>query len=351
MSERILIVDDERTNVLVLERLLEQAGYGDQRSTTVASDAATLFREFRPDLVLLDLHMPELDGFALLEQLASLVPAGTYLPFIVLTADNTPEAKHRALSSGAYDFLTKPFDHVEVVLRIRTHLEARSLHLQLASHAELLERRVRQRTKDLEEARLETLECLARVAELRDDETGRHTVRVGEMSAILAEAVGLEADECELIRRAAPLHDTGKIGIPDAVLLKPGKLTGDEFEIVKSHTTLGVDILAVARSPVLCLAREIVLTHHERWDGSGYPAGLSGEQIPISGRIVGLADVFDALTHERPYKPAWPIDMAVAEIRSQSGRQFDPAVVEAMLRTLPALSRALRADLEQAIAS
>jgi putative two-component system response regulator len=351
MSERILIVDDERTNVLVLERLLEQAGYVDRRSTTVASDAPLIFREFRPDLVLLDLHMPELDGFALLEQLSSMVPAGRYLPFIVLTADTTPEAKHRALSSGAYDFLTKPFDHVEVVLRIRTHLDARSLHLQLASHAELLEKRVRQRTRDLEEARLETLECLARLAEMRDDETGRHTVRVGQMSATLADAVGLDAETCELIRRAAPLHDTGKFGIPDAILLKPGKLTTDEFEIVKSHTTLGAEILAGARSPVLSLAREIALTHHERWNGTGYPTGLSGEQIPIGGRIVGLADVLDALTRKRPYKPAWPIDVAVAEIRSQSGRQFDPAVVDAMVRTLPTLSRVLRDELERAIAS
>ena len=351
MRERILIVDDERTNTLVLEGLLEQAGYSEQRSTTVASEALSIFREFQPDLVLLDLHMPELDGLELLRQLAVLVPTDTYLPFIVLTADDTPEAKHRALSSGAHDFLTKPFDHVEVVLRIRTHLEARSLHVQLASHAELLERRVRQRTKDLDDARLETLECLARMAELRDDETGRHTVRVGEMSAILAEAIGLDADECELIRRAAPLHDTGKIGIPDAVLLKRGKLTDEEFELVKSHTTLGVTILEGARSPVLHLAREIALTHHERWDGSGYPAGLAAEQIPISGRIVALADVFDALTHERPYKHAWPVDAAVAEIQNQSSRQFDPAVVEAMLQTLPAFSRAVRADLGQALAS
>jgi putative two-component system response regulator len=351
MRERILIVDDERTNVLVLEGLLAHAGYGEQRSTTVASEAPQIFRDFRPDLVLLDLHMPELDGLELLRQLTSLVPTDTYLPFIVLTADNTPEAKHRALSSGAHDFITKPFDHVEVLLRIGTHLEARSLHLQLASHAELLERRVRQRTKDLDEARLETLECLARVAEMRDDETGRHTIRVGEMSAILAEAVGLDVDECELIRRAAPLHDTGKIGIPDAVLLKPGKLTDDEFEVVKSHATLGVKILEGTRSPVLHLAREIALTHHERWDGSGYPAGLSGEQIPLSGRIVALADVFDALTHERPYKRAWPVEAAVTEIQDQSGRQFDPAVVEAMLQTLPAFSRAVRVDLGQAIAS
>lgn len=351
MSERILIVDDERTNVLVLERLLEQAGYSDQRSTTIASDAPDIFREFRPDLVLLDLHMPELDGLELLGQLTALVPTDTYLPFIVLTADSTPEAKHCALSSGAHDFITKPFDHVEVILRIRTQLEARSLHLQLASHAELLERRVRQRTKDLEEARLETLACLARVAELRDDETGRHTVRVGEMAALLAEAVGLDADQCELIRRAAPLHDTGKIGIPDAVLLKSGALTDDEFELVKSHTTLGVQILEGARSPVLRLAQEIALTHHERWDGSGYPAGLAGEAIPLSGRIVALADVFDALTHDRPYKRAWSLEAAVAEIRRQSGRQFDPAVVEAMVRSLPQFSRALRADYGQAIAS
>jgi putative two-component system response regulator len=197
-----------------------------------------------------------------------------------------------------------------------------------------LEAKVRERTRDLEESRLEVLERLSRAAEFRDDDTGQHTQRVGRVAALLMQALGLPADEVELIRRAAPLHDVGKIGIADTILLKPGKLTPEEWAVMRTHTTLGGRILGQSRSPLLRLAEQIALTHHESWDGSGYPAGLSGDAIPLSGRVVTVADVFDALTHERPYKRAWPQAEAAEEISQQSRRRYDPRVVEAFLGLL-----------------
>ena len=333
----ILIVDDEPSNVLLLERILRQAGYDDLRSTRDPCEAVALYEQLEPDLLLLDLHMPVMDGFAVLRALTSLRSAGAYLPVIVLTADATQEAKHRALAEGATDFLTKPLDRIEVLLRIENQLRTRQLHRQLAEQNDLLEQRVEERTRDLEAARVETLQCLARVTELRDDDTGRHAERVGMMSSILAAALGLDDEQVQLVRRAAPLHDCGKIGIPDFILLKPGRLTAEEFAAMQLHATLGVEILTGLESPVLRLAAEIAGTHHERWDGSGYPAALQGNQIPLGGRIVGLVDVFDALTHERPYKSAWTVDAAAAEIKQQAGKQFDPAVVEAFTQQLPSL--------------
>jgi PAS domain S-box-containing protein/putative nucleotidyltransferase with HDIG domain len=206
----------------------------------------------------------------------------------------------------------------------------------LARHHEALECAVRDRTRDLEAARLETLQALAYAAEYRDDQTHEHTARVGRAAAQLAEELGLEEEEVTLIRQAAPLHDVGKIGVPDRILLKQGKLTSGEVELMKQHTLLGARILGNSKSPALQLATEISLTHHEWWDGSGYPAGLEGKDIPFPGRIVAIVDVFDALTHPRPYKPAWPVAQAVAEIQSLAGQQFDPAVVDAFERLHPA---------------
>jgi cyclic di-GMP phosphodiesterase len=191
---------------------------------------------------------------------------------------------------------------------------------------------VAQRTRDLEQARLEILNRLALAAEYRDDDTQEHAWRIGRTCALLALAVGLPEGEAELIRRAAPLHDIGKIGIPDAILLKPGRLSGAEFGVIKTHTTIGAEILSGSRSPLLVLAERIARTHHERWDGRGYPRGLAGEQIPLAGRIVAVADVFDALTHQRPYKEAWPVQQAVSEVLAQAGAQFDPRLVDAFSR-------------------
>jgi putative two-component system response regulator len=326
---RILVVDDQPANVRLLERLLGMWGYGNVVATTNSSEVVRLCREAEPDLVLLDLHMPDPDGFRVLELLAHLMTGHNPLPVIVLTADISPDARRRALLLGARDFVGKPFDPTEVQLRVANLLEMRRLQIELQGQNDALAERVRERTVDLEEARVEVLDRLALAAEYRDDDTQEHARRIGRTSGLIADHLGLGREASELIARAAPLHDVGKIGIPDSILLKPARLTPEEFEVMKGHTRIGAELLAHSRSPVLQLAREIAFTHHERWDGAGYPSGLKGEEIPLAGRIVAVADVFDALSHERPYKRAWPIHEAVLEISAESGRQFDAAVVEA----------------------
>jgi putative two-component system response regulator len=329
---RILIVDDEPANVDLLRRVLERAGFSRIESTNDPRETAPLYVKSRPDLILLDLHMPQMDGLAVMDQLNQIAEA-SYLPILMLTGEMTPEARREALSRGAKDFVNKPFHADEVLLRIRTLLETRFLYLQIQSQNQILEAKVRERTRELEAAQMEIIERLARAAEFRDDNTGQHTERVGQMAAVLARQMALPDSLISLIRRAAPLHDVGKIGIPDAVLLKLGKLTPDEFELVKTHTTIGARILSGSRFALLRLAEEIAFSHHERWDGTGY-VGLLGDQIPLAGRIVAVADVFDALTQKRPYKAAWPVADAVAEIDRQKGRQFDPIVVDAFMRVI-----------------
>lgn len=331
---KILIVDDQPSNVLLLEGILQEEDYMAYRSITDSREALPVFLEYRPDLVLLDLQMPYLDGFEVMKQLRGYVMPEDFLPVLVLTANITPEAKRRALAEGATDFLTKPFDATEVLLRIRNLLQTRELHHQLQNQNQVLEEKVRQRTLKWEETQIEILERLALAAEYRDDDTGEHTKRVGQISAQIAQVIGLPEAEVDLIRQAAPLHDVGKIAIPDSILLKPGKLTPEEFEHMKTHTTSGAKILSGGRFPLLQMAEEIALTHHERWDGSGYMLHLQGEAIPMAGRIVAVADVFDALTHERPYKKAWSQAEAIAEIQSQRGRQFEPRLVEAFLAVI-----------------
>ena len=324
----ILAVDDEDINLLVLRRLLEDAGYTRIRTTSDPCRVPAMFSEAEPDLVVLDLHMPKMDGFELMERLAPLTgPSG--VPILVLTADANEEVKRRALSSGARDFLTKPYSATELILRVRNLLEVQRLHRQLLEQNANLERQVAERTRELEQARLEVLVRLALAAEYRDDDTQQHAWRIGRTCGLIATAVGLDEWQIDLIRRAAPLHDIGKIGIPDSVLLKPGRLTKREFEAIKMHTTIGAEILSGSQSVLLLLAERIALSHHERWGGGGYPHGQRGAEIPLAARIVALADVFDALTHERPYKEAWPVEDAVAEIFRQRGRQFDPGMVDA----------------------
>jgi putative two-component system response regulator len=329
---RILIVDDEINNVDMLRRVLEREGFTRIESTTDSREAASLYVQHRPDLILLDLHMPHLDGLDVMGQLNEIAEA-SYLPILILSGDLTPEARRDALSRGAKDFVAKPFQQDELLLRIKTLLETRLLYLQIQSQNQLLEAKVRERTRALEEAQIEIVARLAVAAEFRDDNTGQHTQRVGQMSALLATGLGLTDSQVGLIRRAAELHDVGKIGVPDAILLKIGKLTPEEFEVVKTHTTIGARILSGGKFPLLRLAEEIAFTHHERWDGTGY-AGIRGADIALAGRIVAVADVFDALTQQRPYKPAWPVGEAIAEIDRQRDRQFDPAIVDVFLRVI-----------------
>jgi putative two-component system response regulator len=329
---RILIVDDEEHNIEILRRILTRAGFTRVESTTDSRDAKRLYVRHRPDLILLDLHMPHLDGLEVMAQLAEVAEA-SYLPILILSADVTPEARRQALSRGAKDFVNKPFQQDEILLRIKTLLETRLLYLQIQTQNQILEARVRERTRALEEAQVEIIERLAVAAEFRDDNTGQHTQRVGQMSALLARQLGLPDTQVSLIRRAAPLHDVGKLGVPDTILLKLGKLSEEEFAVVKTHTVIGARILSGGKFPLLRLAEEIAFSHHERWDGSGY-AGIPGTRIPLAGRIVSVADVFDALTQQRPYKPAWPVGDAIAEIDRQRGRQFDPDVVDAFIRVI-----------------
>jgi putative two-component system response regulator len=335
---RILLVDDEPTGINALTRILTAAGYHDLLATSDPTEVERLCRERTPDLLLLDYHMPVMDGVAVLERLRA-TPTASYLPVLMLTGDASAPVRRRSLAAGASDFVSKPVEMDEVLLRIRNLLEIRCLHRRMALQNQLLETRVAERTAELDDAHLDTLERLALAAEFRDDETGRHTERVGEAAAVLAAALGLPDEEVFLIRRAAPLHDVGKIGVPDAVLRKPGPLTESEWVTMKEHTTIGARILSGGRSRVVRLAEQIALSHHEHWDGGGYPEGLAGDGIPLAGRIAMVADVFDALSSERVYRGAWGVHRVLDYIRSHAGRRFDPRV--ANLCEQPAVRGAL----------
>ena len=323
----VLVIDDEPANVALIQSILERNGFTRIRTLTDPRLFREVFLEQHPDIVLLDLHMPHVDGIGLLAMIRELRREGEFLPALVLSADATPRARHDALGAGATDFLTKPLDMTEVGLRVLNYLEARRLHLRLAEHTKDLNNLVASRTTALERAQTETLQRLYLVSEFRDDETHEHTNRVGFASGRLAIAAGEPLDRAALIEHAAPLHDLGKVGIPDHVLLKPGKLTPEEFEIVREHPGIGARLIGDTDSEVLRVAKVIAESHHERWNGGGYPNGLRGNAIPIEGRIVTVCDVFDALTHERPYKPAWTIDQAIEELQIQRGKFFDSNLV------------------------
>lgn len=313
----ILIVDDQQPNIRLLERILRPAGYTNLHATQDPRQVAALCQELSPDLILLDLHMPHLNGLKVMQQLEPQFRKNTFLPVLVITADALTETRQQSLAGGATDFLAKPFDPFEVLLRIRNLLQTRFLYRELENK--------------VEEAQLEMLHRLALASESRDDATGRHTQRVGLLAAVLGRLIGLSEAQAALMERAAPLHDVGKIGIPDRILLKPGLLSPDEFEQMKTHTIIGARILGGSQFPVLQLAERIALYHHENWDGTGYQ-GLAGEAIPLEARIVAIADVFDVLTHARVYKPAWSVERALGEIERQAGRHFDPRLVEVFLR-------------------
>ena len=332
LGARILIVDDEEINIRFLNRVLQKAGFQAILGVNDARLALDEVASFQPDLVVLDHHMPWVDGFDILERLRISQPEGSFLPVLVLTGDLSSEVRLRALAAGARDFLYKPFDITEVLLRIRNLLEFRHLHKSLADQNHELELRVTERTCEVEKAKFELLQRLALAAEFRDDVTGDHTRRVGVVSHELALHCGMSRDEAAVIRLAAPLHDIGKLGISDNILLKAQSLTSNEYSLMMLHTVMGAKILSGSDNPVMRMAEEIAATHHERWDGGGYPNGLMGEKIPMSGRVVSIVDVFDALLHERPYKPAWEWVDAVIEIRKESGKKFDPRLVDAFLQ-------------------
>lgn len=327
----ILIVDDQAINVHLLERILRQNGYTNIYTTTDSREVKNLYLDLQPDLIMLDLHMPFLDGYGVMEELHHYIPKEAFLPIIVLTADIAPNAKRQALMAGASDFVTKPFDMIEIMLRIHHMLERRFLYQELRLQNQRLEHKVFVRTRELEEAQLEILLRLARAAEFRDYDTAQHTQRVGQTTRLIAQQLKLSPNLVQLIGKAALLHDVGKIGIADSLLLKTGDLTERERELMRAHTEIGAEILAGSQFALLNLAQEIALSHHERWDGTGYPNRLRGDEIPLSGRIVAVADAFDALVHVRPYKQAWTIEEALNEIEGQRGKHFDPMIVDAFI--------------------
>jgi putative two-component system response regulator len=347
-TSTILLVDDQESNIVFLERLLKHQGYKRVISMVDSREVLPYIKSQEPDLILLDLSMPYLDGWQILAELKNLIPKNHYVPVIVLTADSSRETRLRALSAGAIDFLTKPLDTLEILNRIHNLLYSRHLHKQQHLHSILLEKTVEVRTLELVRANHELekanaslgsvhhelLAKLSLAAEYRDDDTGEHAMRVAKLAYLIALQLGLPITTAELILQAARLHDIGKIGIPDHILLKPGKLSIGEMKIMKTHCQIGARLLEGSSSKFLAMAKTIALTHHERWDGKGYPVGLCAEDIPIEGRIVAIADLFDALTSNRSYRPAWPRDEAIRLILEEKGHSFDPQVVDAFLAVL-----------------
>lgn len=311
----LLLVDDEPTNLQVLRHILQ-----DDYRLLFAKDgpkALELAGRERPALVLLDVMMPGMTGHEVCQQLKN-DPATREIPVIFVTALADTEDEAKGFEVGAVDYITKPVSPAIVKARVRTHLSL-------------------VRMDELKRTRLEIVQRLGLAAEYKDNETGLHVIRMSHYSRILARALGWSEADCDDLLNAAPMHDVGKIGIPDAVLRKPGKLDADEWAVMRQHVSIGANIIGEHPSGLLRMAQRIALTHHEKWDGSGYPNGLAGEDIPIEGRIVAIADVFDALTSERPYKQAWPVEEAVAFLREQSGQHFDPDLVELFIQQLPAV--------------
>lgn len=323
MSERdkkatILVVDDIADNIDVISNVLS-----DQYDIKAANQgplALKILERFDIDLILLDIMMPNMDGYEVCQRIKD-NPRLRKVPIIFLTAMDSHEDEQRGFDLGAVDFISKPFSAAILKARVASQLK-------LANYAKELEQQVHERTQDLALSRLEVVERLALAAEFRDNETGNHVIRVGEYCRLMASHIGLTKDECDLIAIAAPLHDIGKIAISDNILLKPGRLTDDEFAIMQGHAEAGAKILEGSQSELLNAARIIALSHHEKWDGTGYPGGLKGKEIPLYGRIVALCDVYDALSSVRPYKEAWSQDKVEAYIRELSGKQFDPELVE-----------------------
>ncbi len=325
-SSRILIIDDEPMNVELISDLLEDDGYLDISSSNDPLEGLELYKQHDFDIILLDINMPKLDGFGVMAEIKQINKLLTP-PILVLTALHDQKVCNRALKSGATDFIYKPFNPEEAINRVKNLLTTHIIKKQMIDVNNNLENLVDARTQELMDTKLKVIEHLGFAAEYRDTDTAAHTIRVGEYARLLAESLGLDKETTDLLHHAAPLHDIGKIGIPDAILLKPGKFEPDEWTIMQTHSQIGAEILENDNDPLIVMARTIALTHHEKWNGKGYPNKISGEDIPIEGRIVMLADVYDALTMVRPYKKAWTVEETIALIKEESGTSFDPNIV------------------------
>jgi putative two-component system response regulator len=352
-ASKIMIVDDEPINVKLARKLLMVEGYANFVTTTDSREAIDLISKESPDALLLDVMMPHQSGLDILAALRA-DARWLHLPIVILTATSDQAIKRQAIDLGVTDFLAKPVDATDLVPRIRNALIVKRHFDHLQEHSERLEAAVLRRTAELARSRQEVIHCLARAGEFRDDHTGRHVLRVGKYSRLIAGELGWRGEQLEMIEQAAQLHDIGKIGIPDSILLKPGKLGPEEFEVMQRHSVYGTKItqglpnhevnalcrhaelgsrlLETTESPVLALAATIALSHHEKWDGSGYPLGLAGEDIPLPGRITAVADVFDALSSRRPYKPPFPLEKCFDILRDGKGQHFDPVVLDGFFR-------------------
>jgi putative two-component system response regulator len=325
----IHIVDDNETNLMLFEQIVRKIG-GDHEIVCFADplEALAACAVNLPDLVLVDYMMPGVDGHEYVRRVRAM-PGARDIPIVMVTAAAERSVRQQALDLGVTDFLTKPVDPSEVRTRLINLLALRKSHLRLRDQNRWLADEVRQATRMVFEREHELIVRLSKAAEFRDPETGGHIQRMAHYSQLIAQRLALPSDVCELILKAAPMHDVGKLGIPDNILLKPGRLDEEQFDIMKRHPAIGHAILSDSPSHLIQAGAEIALSHHEKWDGTGYPHRLAGEAIPLHGRIVAVADVFDALTSERPYKQAWPVEKARAFLLEASGTHFDPACVDA----------------------
>jgi len=363
-QSKIMIIDDEQLVIKVVRRFLQSEGYENFVTLTQSTGAVERMEQEQPDVVLLDVMMPEVSGLEILRERRR-IPSLQLTPFIILSGSQDLEVKQEALEHGATDFLGKPVEKIELTLRVKNSLLLKQQYKDLEVHAHELEQEVQERTRQLERSREQILQCLARAAEYRDNETGRHVVRVGKYARVVGERLGLPKEFCGQIELAAQLHDLGKIGIPDSILLNPGKLSEEEFAVMKRHCEIGREILdpfaademeelrqnksdparlpSNLRSPLLVLAAKIAQTHHEKWDGTGYPLGLKGEQIPIEGRITSVSDVYDALCSVRPYKEGFSVEQALRVMLAERGTRFDPKVLDAFVDQIPRIEKIRKA--------
>ncbi len=340
----VLVIDDQATSRQILAQIVRSIDeFLDIKSFDSGQPALDWLRSSPADLILTDYKMPGMNGIEFLE-LARTIPNVRNVPIVMITSHEQTDIRYQALELGATDFINKPIDHAECRARFHNLLELQRQRLIIEDRADWLEEQVEAATHAIRVREHETLLRLAKAGEYRDEETGNHVIRMARFARVIAETLGLDQAECESIELSAPMHDIGKIGIPDQILLKPGKLTVEEFEIIKEHTVIGYEILKGSPSKYLKMGAEIALGHHEKFNGSGYPYGLAREDIPLTARIVAVADVFDALTSSRCYKPAWSDQDALNLLLTESGKHFDPQCVDAFLSQLDRIKE-IRASL------